>query len=123
MTPICPYCNKQSEQVTGYEIYPHRPDLCFQTFYRCSPCNAYVGCHPQTNKPLGTLANAELRALRSQVHAAFDPIWKKHTMKRTEAYLWLAETLKISFKECHIGMFNKDLCERALTHLPPQKVK
>ena len=71
----CPYCEKVPELVTGDKVYPHRKDLYSKWFWRCEPCNAYVGCHPGTKNPLGTLANQELRAWRLQAHHAFDPIW------------------------------------------------
>lgn len=77
MTVICSYCNKPAELVTGKEIYPHRPDLYPKKFWRCRPCTAYVGCHKPNagygdgTRPLGRLANAELRAAKSAAHAAF----------------------------------------------------
>jgi hypothetical protein len=43
----------------------------------CAPCNAYVGTHENSpdNKPLGTLADPELRQLRMQCHKLFDSCW------------------------------------------------
>jgi len=75
-------------------------------------CNAYVGTHKKSGKPLGTLANSALRAARSRAHAAFDPLWRdaKSTMTRREAYQWLSETLNIRFKDCHIALFDLRTC-------------
>lgn len=109
--PMCPYCQKFSEQVTGAKIYPHRPDLYGKTFYLCEPCDAYVGCHPGTTNPLGRLANAELRKAKNRAHAAFDPIWKSGQKKRGSAYAWLAEQLGIDGKDCHIGMMDVEMCK------------
>ncbi|WP_369788361.1 zinc-finger-containing protein [Rouxiella sp. WC2420] len=112
---ICDYCGNDAAFVTGRKIYPHRPDLFSLQFYQCEPCKAHVGCHKDSNGvPLGRLANAELRAAKSKAHAAFDPIWKGRTMSRKNAYGWLATELGILAKDCHIGMFNIEMCERVV---------
>jgi hypothetical protein len=107
---MCPYCGAESKKVTGRAIYPHRPDLYRKTFYQCAPCDAYVGCHPGTVKALGRLANAELRKAKSAAHRAFDDIWRNKHMSRSQAYSWLAASLGIEKKDCHIGMFDVDMC-------------
>ncbi|MGC6389701.1 zinc-finger-containing protein [Ewingella sp. S1.OA.A_B6] len=114
-TVICDYCGQPSTLVTGRAIYPHRPDLFSLQFWQCIPCRAYVGCHKDSNAvPLGRLANSSLRAAKNQAHAAFDPIWKNGWMKRKDAYRWLANQLEITSKDCHIGMFNIEMCERVV---------
>lgn len=110
LTPVCPYCQQFSVKQTGQDIYPHRPDLFSKIFYRCAPCDAYVGTHSQTGKPLGTLANAKLRRLRNLAHQAFDPLWKEMGRKRIDAYFMLARGLGIPIDECHIAMFNENQC-------------
>lgn len=112
--PICPYCQKPSEKVTGKRVYPWRKDLHHKTFYICAADDARVGCHPGGDKPLGRLANAELRALKMQVHAAFDPIWKEGYMKRGAAYDWLAAQMGLHKNETHVGMFSEDRARIAL---------
>lgn len=115
MTPTCDYCGEKSERVTGRVIYPHRPDLYHKIFYRCpGTCDAYVGCHPGTDKALGRLANAELRRAKNEAHAAFDPIWRSRTMKRAEAYRWLRHELGMTAEACHIGMFDVATCRRVV---------
>ncbi len=120
MTVICSYCNKPAELVTGKEIYPHRPDLYPKKFWRCRPCTAYVGCHKPNagygdgTRPLGRLANAELRAAKSAAHAAFDPVWQEGIVRRGSAYAWLADKLGIPPKECHIGEFDVEQCKRVV---------
>jgi hypothetical protein len=112
--PICPYCHNRSKQVTGEAIYPHREDLFNLTFYSCDPCGAYVGCHGTSNKPLGRLANAQLRQAKSAAHRAFDPLWRNKIMTRQKAYKWLAQSLQINGKNCHIGMFDVKQCEKVI---------
>ena len=120
--PICPYCNKRSKICTGQDIYPHRPDLRHKVFYRCKPCRAWVGCHPGSSKPLGRLADPELRAAKSAAHAVFDPLWKRKMIRdgvsknkaRSTGYQWLAAQLGISVDDCHIGMFDVETCKRVV---------
>jgi len=77
----CPYCQSAAKLVGGRAIYPHRPDLAAKRFWQCKPCDAYVGCHEAGNgqgdgtKPLGRLANAELRKAKKDAHYAFDRLW------------------------------------------------
>jgi hypothetical protein len=99
--------------VGGDSIYPHRPDLKEKKFWKCIPCNAYVGCHPGTSTPLGNLANAELRRARNIVHSVFDPLWKGRKMTRSAAYQWLASQLDIPVEKCHIAMFDISQCRSA----------
>lgn len=127
LTPVCPYCGQFSAKVGGDAIYPHRPDLHHKTFYQCAPCDAYVGTHPGTEKPLGRLADAELRRWKSRTHAAFDPIWQeryarksahdtryKKGMARGGRYKRLAELMGIPKEDCHIGMFDVAACQQAI---------
>ena len=110
----CPYCKEDTELTTGKTVYPHRPDLWYLRFYVCEPCDARVGCHGNTTKPLGTPANAELRKIRMQAHDAFDPVWKSGTTSRSAAYGWLAEALGIKINDCHIGQFNTEACQQVI---------
>jgi hypothetical protein len=114
MNPICPYCGKESKLVTGETLYPHRKDLYSLQFYLCSQCDAYVGCHPGSNRPLGRLANKELREAKSAAHRVFDLIWKTGKMTRFNAYGWLANQLGIKRSNCHIGEFDVDKCKAVI---------
>lgn len=124
MSVICPYCTGAAELVGGDTVYPHRPDLRSLKFWMCKPCRAYVGCHKKNKKyghdgtqPLGRLANAELRRAKSRVHTLFDPLWQDGPMSRKEAYAWLAGRMNIPVDECHIGMFDVPMCDRAVSIL------
>ena len=97
--PVCAHCPQTPYLTTGRRIYPHLPLLYQKKFWLCR-CGAYVGCHPNTDRPLGTCANAELRAARNRAHAAFDPLWKSGRMKRGQAYARLAEHFG---RQIHIG--------------------
>lgn len=113
---LCPYCDGTARPCTGADVYPHRPDLADKRFYRCNPCDALVGCHPGTWRPLGKPANAELRKARMAAHGAFDVLWKhkKHGLTRRQAYGWLAGELGIHRNDCHIGLFDVAMCKRVV---------
>lgn len=110
----CQYCGQATRLVGGDAIYPHRPDLAQRRFYQCAPCDAYVGCHGASSKPLGTVANYRLRQLRQQVHAHFDSLWKQGGMSRSAAYNWLRHRMGLEARECHTALFNEKQCKEAL---------
>lgn len=111
----CSYCGKDAALVGGSVIYPHRPDLSSKWFYQCKPCSAYVGCHPNSKKALGRLANAELRKHKSAAHAKFDPFWRNGSKTRSQAYKDLAQAMGLTEKDCHIGMFNIEQCQKVVS--------
>jgi len=124
----CDYCGGQAKLVKGKKVYPHRNDLAGLNFWYCDNGHdpAYVGCHKKNRnhghsgiEPLGRLANAKLRNAKSMAHGAFDPLWRHGSERRKfksrkRAYNWLADQLKIDASECHIGMFNEEMCGKVM---------
>lgn len=84
--------------------------------YLCRNCMAYVGVHKGTDKPLGRLANAELRNWKKAAHAVFDPLWKYGRFRghRNAAYAWLAQKMGLPVEKTHIGMFDVGQCRKAI---------
>lgn len=122
MKPICGYCKREAELVSGDVLQPGRTDLSSKNFWRCQVCDAWVGCHAPAQAggteglgdgtvPMGTLANAELRRWRSTAHALFDPLWQSGKMSRVQAYGWLSKTMRLPREQCHIGMFDVGQCK------------
>lgn len=113
-TVTCPYCNRLARFVDSRIVYGKS----YGKMWLCSgwpECNAYVGVHQGTRKPLGRMANPELRKAKKAAHAAFDPLWTHNvnpSKSRKYAYAWLAKQLGISTDECHIGMFDVESCEQ-----------
>jgi hypothetical protein len=96
--------------------------------WECTPCDARVGCHKDTQDPKGSLANAALRAARIAAHQAFDPLWQKKlrldptmskSQARTRAYQWLARMLQVPVAECHIAHFSIPQCMRVVEVCAP----
>lgn len=109
----CPYCLQRAKLTTSKEVYPNHGNHYPGFFYLCSPCDAYVGCHPGTSRPLGSPANYRLRQLRSQAHRVFDEIWRgRRGYSRGKAYRWLAKQFDV--EDIHIGESNEDQCLRII---------
>ena len=108
---ICPYCDQPAELVKGREVYPFREDLAQRRYWLCRRDKAWVGVHVGTDKPLGRLADKELRQAKERAHAVFDPLWKSGGMSRRAAYRWMRDALGIENREAHIGKFDIARCE------------
>lgn len=104
---ICPKCNKKAPWVENKEKYGRNYGRSYMCYY-CKPCGTYVGCHNNTRKPLGTMADAELMGWRMKAHAAIDPLWKNGKMTRKEVYGMLKEKLG---KEIHVGESDIETCK------------
>jgi len=110
---ICPYCSNPAEWVDNAEVYGRSYGKS-SMIWLCRPCGAYVGCHNNTTKPLGTLANKELRDLRKKAHEAIDPIWQSGKKKRKEVYIWLMEKFG---REIHIGQSDIETCKAIIEYV------
>lgn len=108
---ICPYCKCKTELIDSAEIYD---GVSYGQMYICRNCNAYVGCHKDSSKSLGRLANEELRRYKHCAHLIFDMIWENHFMSRYNAYNWLSKKLGVDRTYTHIGMFDVDLCKQVI---------
>lgn len=122
--PRCPYCGRGARCWRDSSLLHNGKN--FGPVWVCSgypACDAYVGCHAGTARPLGRLANADLRGLRRIAHSAIDPFWQNDTLRdptlspeeaRETTYAWLAKRLGIHRTDCHIGLFDEDLCRRTI---------
>ena len=117
----CRYCQQPAALLrVGDDGYPYQRD--YGPTWVCVPCQAWVGCHPGTEKALGGLANAELRAAKQAAHAAFDPLWQRKIEKegctkghaRRAGYRWLSEQLGLPYKQTHIGYMSLEECRRVV---------
>lgn len=107
---ICDYCGGIARFIDSAAVY----GISYGMIYYCDTCHAWVGVHRGTDKPLGTLANEELRQYRRRAHDAFDQIWKRHGVTRPNAYKWLASAMNLSKEDTHIGMFNINQCLKVI---------
>lgn len=108
---ICPYCAGKVIFTDSAVLYHGKS---YGDIYLCTNCNASVGVHKGTRKPLGTLANSVLKLKRRETHAVFDGWWQSMRMNRTAAYQWLAEQMGLPVYRTHIGQFDMEQCERVI---------
>jgi hypothetical protein len=117
---ICPYCQKEAVWTENKAIYGRNYGNSFMCYY-CAPCNAYVGCHQNTRRPLGTMANAGLREWRKKTHAVIDPLWKQGPFRRGQVY----SILKNKFgRDIHVGESDEETCKQIIEFIktqPPKK--
>mgnify|MGYP001578888311 CR=1 FL=1 len=108
--PLCPYCKRDATLTDSVILYGRD----YGMIWLCKKCDARVGCHKGTTKPLGSLADYDLRWKRMLAHEAFDALWKTKQKTRNEVYRWLAGQLGINVKHCHIGGFDIDMCDKVI---------
>lgn len=109
---ICPYCQQEAKHCENKEIYGKNYGKSYMCYY-CKPCDAYVGCHNNTTRPLGTLANRELRQWRRKAHAVIDPLWKSGIYTRREVYQSLNKTVGMG-NDVHIGESDIEKCKKII---------
>jgi len=86
-------------------------------FWSCTRwpgCTGIHGAHQDNGAPFGKPADKATRKARIAAHDAFDQIWKNGHLSRNSAYRWLQTKLGLPKHECHIGLFDKDMCARVV---------
>jgi len=114
---ICPFCKKEAIWCQNKEIYGRNYGKSFMVWL-CKPCKSWVGTHNNTKKPLGTMANEEMRRWRLMAHKTFDPIWRSGTKSRNSAYRMLKNHFK---KEIHIGESDVETCKQIIEFVNSRK--
>ena len=112
---ICRYCGGVIRCIPARKVYgktTNRLKMQGQWLYQCQNCNARVGCHRDSKRPLGNVANEVLRLKRVETHQVFDSLWQRQGMTRTAAYKWLAERMELPEECAHIGGFEMDQCQK-----------
>lgn len=105
----CPYCKRPAMLVSANVVYGRQvKDLTEDDKrYWCQTCDAHVGCHKGTDRPLGTMANRRLRSIRSTTHSLVDPLWQSGKIKRNKLYFMLSVIFGRPF---HVGECDESEC-------------
>lgn len=111
----CRYCGGNVELVCNSEIYNGKIYGEWPYAYLCENCRSYVGLHPSTDIPLGTLATNALRKDRNASKAAFHNVKDQKGFSRNQAYEWLSCRMGIPVDKCHFGWFEQEDCALALS--------
>lgn len=112
---ICNCCGESAIVLcNNREIYNGQSYGNWPYAYRCIACKAYVGLHPDTDLPLGTLADSGTREARRVGKDLFHKITELFFGNdRSQAYGWLAVTMAIKPAVCHFSMFDESEACRA----------
>lgn len=111
---ICPYCGSNAVLQDSSVIWH---GTSYGPMWVCAEypeCDAYVGCHPGTETPLGRLADKKLRKWKILAHRALSRYWQNGKNERSYVYKRLAKALGIDETDCHIGMFDLETCKRVM---------
>ena len=107
----CVECDGESCLATGDVLFGRSAE---DRLYWLCRCGAYIGCLRGTDLPSGLPAGRRTKMARIEAHAAFDLLWKKHGIPRTEAYRMLASHFEITFHDCHFGSMGLKACREAI---------
>ena len=81
---------------------------------RWPACDAYVSAHDRTHRPMGTLANGDLRHKRILAHRALEQLRQSRHMEKWEVYIWLQAKLGLDKRQTHIGQFSEWMCDEVV---------
>lgn len=113
----CPYDRARVVSVSpGHDLYPYG-SVDYGIRWVCTTCRAHVGCHLNSGQPLGTVANAEDRALRNRGHELFDRQWRSGKMGRRAAYRWLQDVTGLDRSRAHFARLNGEELRRVVSLL------
>ena len=113
----CPYCGSRAFLRPASVINKTEQPDAGAMFYVCArypACDAYVTAHTANHKPMGTLANRQLRQKRRIAHVVFSQLWQNELMSKKEAYRWLQMQLGVDPEDAHIARFSDYRCEETI---------
>ena len=110
-TMRCPYCGSSVIYRSADGIYKdNRKNSMLYVCSKYPECDAYVRTLPNTNVPMGTLANKHLRTLRQEAHKYFNRIYEEGYMTKQDAYRWLSFAISAPMSHTHIGNLGEYYC-------------
>lgn len=114
----CPYCGAPAVCRPASTVYGNTLRQKGSYLYLCSrwpACDSYVTAHKRDRRPMGTLANGELRHKRILAHRALEKLRRERRMDRWAVYVWLQGKLKLEPEQAHIGMFSEQMCGQVIS--------
>ena len=112
----CPNCGAKTTLRPASVVYG-KADKTNGFLYVCDRyprCDSYVKAHRKTLKPMGTLADANLRHKRILAHKAFDRLWQGSLMTKRQAYKWMQAKFGLSSEQAHIAKFSAYMCDQLI---------
>ncbi len=114
---LCPYCNQQAVLRPANYVYGISPASTGKHLYVCRnwpKCDAYVSAHRKDLRPMGQLANGELRNRRILAHRALERYRKVTGMNKQELYVWLRTKLYLHIDDAHVAKFSLEQCSQVI---------
>lgn len=114
---ICPYCNAKAVLRPANTVYGISDRSTGRHLYVCTnwpKCDAYVSAHKSDRKPMGRLANGNLRHKRILAHKAMEDYRRLTHMDKWAVYLWLQGKLGLGEHHIHIAKFDDEMCDRVI---------
>ena len=108
---ICKYCGKPTQLVDSDYVYGRGRN--YGMLLICKDCDAYVKVDEE-NVGKGRVANKELRAMRKDFHAIFDPLWQEEFYTRRNAYNELFKRLEITDKSVTLSHLTNEQARKAI---------
>lgn len=96
ITIWCTCCNKMMPSVLREAKLVTPKSKPASMLWVCTGCLNYISCHQHSGgliKPMGCIANPELRAARKHIHAKLDAIWRLGFMTRNDIYASLSNSI------------------------------
>ena len=113
----CPYCHANASLRPASVVYGLNRRSQGKFLYLCDrwpACDAYVSAHDKTHRPMGTLANGDLRHKRILAHRALEQLRQSRHMEKWEVYIWLQAKLGLDERQTHIGQFSEWMCDEVV---------
>lgn len=114
----CPYCGAPVVCRPASTVYRNALRQKGSYLYLCSrypACDAYVSAHKKDRRPMGTLADGNLRHKRILAHRALEKLRQERHMEKWAVYVWLQGKLKMEPEQVHIGMFSEQMCDQVIS--------
>ena len=115
----CPYCGahaayRPAAVVYGESTFKKSADTYLYVCSRWPSCDTYVSAHKKSKKPMGTLANRELRHKRMLAHQSLNAVGKHYKMEKQDLYIWLQAKMAFTEEQTHIAMFSEYRCDQVI---------
>lgn len=113
----CPYCSAKAVLRPANTVYGISERSSGKHLYVCAnwpKCDAYVSAHRGDRRPMGRLANGDLRHKRILTHRAMEDYRKLTRMDKWALYIWLQGKMNMDEKQIHIANFNEEMCDRVI---------
>lgn len=113
----CPYCNSRAVLRPANTVYGISERSSGKHLYVCvnwPKCDAYVSAHQRDKRPMGVLANGNLRHKRILAHKALEDYRVLTHMEKWAVYIWLQGKLGLNEHQIHIAKFSEEMCDQVI---------